>query len=97
MAYFAVHYTYADQPSELDRVRPDHRAFLGRLAEQGVVVASGPYLGVTPASALLIMRAADAETLATTLNQDPFWSAGLIAEREITEWNPVIGILAGSL
>ena len=31
MAYYAVRYSYADDP-RLDEIRPEHRAFLGRLA-----------------------------------------------------------------
>lgn len=94
MAYFAVHYTYSDDTAELDRVRPQHRAFLTVLAA-GPLVASGPYVDADEPSALLILKAGSPTEVAEALDADPFWEAGLIDERHIQEWNPLIGILAG--
>lgn len=93
MAYFAVHYVYADSP-RVDEVRPLHRAFLRRLADEGHLLASGPYVGASVPSALLILRGADASAIAGLLVSDPFRTEGLIASREITEWDPVIGVFA---
>lgn len=95
MAYFAVQYTYADDTAALDRVRPQHRAFLSVLAA-GPLVASGPYVGAERPSALLLLKAESAAEVTEALDADPFWEAGLIAERRVEEWNPLIGIFAGS-
>lgn len=91
MAYFAASYTYADSPAELDELRPRHREFLGSLE---AIVASGPLLATTPGRALLILRGESVEQIEALLDDDPFRVAGLIAEREVHEWNPVIGVFA---
>lgn len=91
MAYFAVHYTYSDDTAELDRIRPEHRAFLGSLPE---LVASGPFVDNIPGRALLLVKAESPQAVETLLDQDPFRVAGLIVEREVNAWNPVIGVFA---
>ncbi|RRD45636.1 YciI family protein [Tessaracoccus sp. OH4464_COT-324] len=91
MSYFAVHYTYSTDQARLDEVRPQHRAFLG---QQPNLVASGPLLGTSPGRALLVFRAQSADDLAAQLDQDPFRVAGLIVEREILGWHPVLGVFA---
>jgi len=93
MAYYAVRYSYADDP-RLDEIRPEHRAFLGRLAEAGSLEASGPYVDVKPASALLILRADSADEVRSLLEDDPFQQHGLVAGIDVTEWTPVIGVFA---
>lgn len=93
MAYFAVHYTYSSDTDELDRIRPEHRAFLGSLEQ---LVASGPYVGTQPGRALLLFRADSAEDVEQLLDGDPFRKAGLVADREVFPWNPVIGVFASS-
>ncbi|QWW20525.1 hypothetical protein I6B53_05555 [Schaalia sp. 19OD2882] len=91
MAVFAVEYVYDPSASEtMERIRPDHRAYLGSLAERGVNVASGPWVGSGP-GALVIMRADSAEQVEALLDKDPFKVAGVITGRIVREWNPVIG------
>jgi len=57
-------------------------------------VVSGPYVDSELPGALLIMRAGSADELEQLLDLDPFWTANLIAERSIEEWNPVLGSLS---
>jgi uncharacterized protein YciI len=57
------------------------------------VLASGPY--GDGAGALLIFKTADEAALNSILKQDPFAAAGVIAGTRITEWSPIIGVLAG--
>jgi uncharacterized protein YciI len=90
MAVFAVHYAYADRPEALTEVRPQHRQFLAALLADGVLLASGPYVG-GPAGALLLLRATSAESVLALLEADPFFAAGLIVERGAREWLPVMG------
>ena len=97
MAFYAVIYTYADEPEQLDRVRPEHRAYLGRLAESGQVVASGPLLETAPPNALLVFRADDEAALTELLHSDPFQANHLVAQTDVAQWNPVIGILANQV
>lgn len=89
MTVFAVTYHYGATPEELDAVRPTHRAWLSEQLEAKNLLASGPMVGVP--TALLIWRSNSLEELNDLLNLDPFDQAGFIAERTITEWNPVFG------
>lgn len=82
---YAVEYHYVtDKDEEMAAVRPSHRAFNGRLADEGRLLAAGPYVGTH--DALIVVRAEDED--------DPFQQAGFISERIPREWNPVIGVLA---
>lgn len=89
----AVEYQYVtDRDEEMAEVRPLHRAFTADLAEDGRLIASGPYVGTS--QALLIVRADDEAGALALLEDDPFHKGGYIAERVVREWNPVTGILA---
>ncbi len=90
---FAVEYHYVtDRDEEMSQVRPTHRAFNGDLAEQGRLIAAGPYVGTH--DALIVVRAQTAQDALALLEEDPFHRAGFIAERVVRQWNPVIGVLA---
>ena len=90
---YAVEYRYVtDKDEEMAAVRPSHRAFNGRLADEGRLLAAGPYVGTH--DALIVVRAEDEAGALALLEDDPFQQAGYIAERIPREWNPVIGILA---
>ena len=94
MTVFAVEYVYAASSTETrNEVRPAHREWTGNLAQDGVIVASGPY--GDGAGALLIFKASDEAALNSILKLDPFAGAGVIAGTRITEWSPVTGMLAG--
>ncbi|MGO4249200.1 YciI family protein [Micrococcaceae bacterium Sec5.1] len=93
MTVFAVEYVYVAESGALrDEARPSHRAWLGNLAEDGTLLASGPY--GDGAGALLIFKSADEAELNDLLKQDPFAEAGVIAGIRTTEWDPIIGVLA---
>lgn len=96
MSFFAVHYAYTSDSAALDAARPEHRAYLGALVEQGTLVASGPYVDAEP-SALLIFRAESAQAVRSMLDADPFQIAGLVEQTTITQWNPVLGVFAAEL
>ncbi|NNH74917.1 hypothetical protein HLB23_34565 [Nocardia uniformis] len=90
MPIFAVHYTYSDAtvPGRTEH-RPEHRAWLNNLVDQGTALTSGPYPDGT--GALIIVRADDADALAKLLPQDPFAQLGLIDNVRFVEWLPVMG------
>ncbi len=92
MDYYAVTYVYRDDKESLDKIRPEHRAFLGSLPQ---MVASGPLPETSPSRALLILRGESATEIEQALDADPFKLADLIAERHIEKWLPVIGVFAG--
>lgn len=91
MNYFAVLYTYATDKAKLDELRPEHRRYLSSLEEN---VGAGPLLGTGPGRALLIFRADSLDAVTQLLDADPFYAAGLIANREVFSWNPATGSLA---
>lgn len=107
MPLFAVHYEYDSRRDVQDAVRPDHRAFLRSLLDSGTLVASGPLRGepvrdgvaptgpgVTPAGALLLVRAPSGSAALQLLDADPFCAAGVVVSRSAREWDPVTGPLA---
>ena len=93
MPIFAVTYTYADQPAVLDAFRPEHRAFLRGLLDEGTLLASGPLAqdAANPAGALLLVDAPDEASVASTFDADPFARENVITRRTVRPWSPVIG------
>ncbi|MFJ4028077.1 YciI family protein [Paenarthrobacter sp. NPDC089989] len=93
MTVFAVEYVYVAESGALrDEARPAHRAWLGDLAEEGKLLASGPY--GDGAGALLVFKSKDEAELNELLKKDPFADAGAIAGIRTTEWSPIIGLLS---
>jgi uncharacterized protein YciI len=90
MPTYVVRYTYDERTDVRDAVRPEHRAYLGDLADQGVVLGSGPFTDGEP-GALLVFRTADREALDTVLAADPFRREGLVRETDVRPWDIVIG------
>jgi uncharacterized protein YciI len=86
MPYYAVTYVYTEDTETRLRVRPEHRAFLGR---QENLVASGPT--GSGDGALLVFEAASAADVEKQLDADPYAHGGLIASRSVTEWDIVLG------
>ncbi|MCU1530961.1 MAG: hypothetical protein JWO49_532 [Arthrobacter sp.] len=93
MTVFAVEYVYDAESAEArDASRPAHREWTARLAQEGAILASGPY--GDGAGALLIFQAADETALNGILKQDPFAAAGAISGTRTTVWAPLTGLLA---
>lgn len=90
MSTFAVRYTYDERADVRDAVRPEHRAWLARQAEAGVLLGSGPFGDGAP-GALLVLRADDADAVRTLLADDPFAREGLVAATEVRAWDVVLG------
>jgi uncharacterized protein len=93
MAIFAVQYTYSEDTDALDEHRPSHRAFLTGLADEGVVLLSGPMARQTdgPGAALILLTGEAQEPLLELLREDPFQQLGLVEHVHIDRWDPVIG------
>lgn len=93
MSLYAVHYSYSDDTAARDEHRPAHRQFLSSLAEEGVVLLSGPYAAVpdAPDAAMLIVRGDSAAELVELLREDPFQQQGLVEQVAVREWTPVLG------
>ncbi len=95
MPVFAVHYDYASDSNEpRSQHRPAHRAFLDTLAGSVKALVTGPYVE-EPAGALLVVEAASAAEVEHALDDDPFYSEGLITRRSVREWIQIKGPWAG--
>jgi uncharacterized protein YciI len=94
MPVYAVTYRYSDDAATRDAVRPAHREYLRGLAEQGLLLVSGPYAADEPPGALLLFRAGSKEEVRAALESDPFRTSGVLLEATFTEWSPVTGPLA---
>lgn len=83
-----------DKPNSL-HLRTENRAahlgFLAAHAEQ--VKLGGPFLDEAGqmCGSMLILEAADAETVKKILAEDPYAQAGLFASVEVRAYKPVVG------
>ncbi len=90
MPYFAVQYTYADAPAGIAAHRPDHRAFLRGLLDDGTLLAAGAYTDEPP-GALLLFNCDSVEAVESILRDDPFAHNALIIDHTIRGWSAAIG------
>lgn len=90
MPTYAVRYTYDERTDVRDAVRPEHRAYLSGLADQGVLLGSGPFADGAP-GALLVFRTADRDALDAVVAADPFTREGLVREADVRTWDLVLG------
>ena len=93
MTIFAVTYRYSDDVATRDTLRTEHRDYLRGLADQGLLLVSGPFGPDEAPGALLLFRADDKAHVDALVEKDPFTPSGVIAETDTTEWEPVIGPL----
>ncbi len=85
MKYAAIiEYTNRERIAE---VRPEHRAYLGRLKEQGKLFASGPF--TDDSGALIIYEADSEDEVRRLIADDPFQRAGVFASYQIRAWQQV--------
>ena len=88
MALFAVIGEFADDQELRLRTRPTHREYLRSLFDVGKIVMSGPWEDET--GMLLVYDVADLAEAQQLLAQDPYRSAGVIANATIKEWRVVL-------
>ncbi|QLY29637.1 YciI family protein [Nocardia huaxiensis] len=90
MAVFAVHYVYSDATvPQRNEFRPEHRAWLNNLVDEGVVLTSGPY--ANGSGALILVKAEDLESVEKLFTNDPFAREGLLEDKRFVEWLPTMG------
>jgi uncharacterized protein YciI len=89
MSRFVVELIYGEDQDHRMQVRPAHREYTKQLAEQGIVLAGGPF--ADQRGGLLVYEAADVDELRRILDADPYTKAGVIAETTIREWEAVTG------
>ena len=88
MALFAVIGEFADDQELRLRTRPTHREYLRSLFDAGKIVISGPWEDET--GMLLVYDVADMAEAEHLLAQDPYRSAGVLANATIKEWRVVL-------
>jgi hypothetical protein len=91
MAVFAVLYTYDDRYDLRMQSRPEHRAFLQQLLEEGRMLAAGAYADDRQPGGLLVFRGDSADEIADLLDSDPYCRAGVISDRVIRGWGAAFG------
>jgi len=88
MALFAALIEFTQDEELRLQTRPVHREYLRSLLDAGKLVMSGPWADDT--GALIVYEAesmADAERI---LDEDPYRSAGVIANATLKEWRVVM-------
>ena len=88
MPLFAVIGEFADDQELRLRTRPTHREYLRSLFDVGKIVMSGPWEDET--GMLLVYDVADLAAAQQLLAQDPYRSAGVLANATIKEWRVVL-------
>ncbi|GAA3364708.1 MULTISPECIES: YciI family protein [Saccharopolyspora] len=89
MAKFVVEMVYGDDEERRLAVRPDHRVYAKSLAEQGVLLAGGPY--ADGLGAQLVYEAEDEAAVQRLLDADPYLQQGVLASTTIREWHAITG------
>jgi uncharacterized protein len=88
MALFAVLIEFMEDEDLRLRTRPVHREYLRSLFDAGKLAMSGPWADDT--GALIIYDAEDMAEAQRILDNDPYRSAGVIANATVKEWRVVL-------
>ena len=88
MALFAVLIEFTEDEDLRLRTRPVHREYLRSLFDAGKLAMSGPWADDT--GALIIYDAEDMAEAERILDDDPYRSAGVIANATVKEWRVVL-------
>ncbi|HPO59425.1 MAG TPA: YciI family protein [Anaerolineaceae bacterium] len=86
MKHFLVEIIYLAPFEQVSQVTPDHRAFLQKGYDQGLLLLSGPKSSRD--GGIVIARAESQAALEAFFEQDPYRLHG-IASYRFTEFNPV--------
>jgi uncharacterized protein len=84
MTISVVLYDYDDNDARRAELRATHREFL---FAHPALLASGP----TSANGAVIVFEAEPAELEAYMDDDPFWTAGVVARRTVTTWDVVGG------
>ena len=97
MTVFAVTYRYTNDVATRDTFRTEHRDYLRGLADQNILLVSGPFGATEQPGALLLFRATSKAEVEAHVRADPFTTEGVIGNFTVLEWEPVVGPLAKTL
>lgn len=86
MKHFLIEVTYTAPAEKIDAVLADHRAFLQKGYDQGLLLMSGPQNPRT--GGIIIGRAESMEAIQAYFAQDPY-ALEKVATHRFVEFNPV--------
>lgn len=91
--YFLVKYKFVSNFIERRKeVREDHLCYIRAAFDRGEVIAGGAYGDKDDISGGLIIFKLDSKERANQfVTKDPFYTAGLLTDYEIHEWQVVVG------
>nr|WP_042183732.1 YciI family protein [Kibdelosporangium sp. MJ126-NF4]CEL15793.1 hypothetical protein [Kibdelosporangium sp. MJ126-NF4]CTQ93718.1 hypothetical protein [Kibdelosporangium sp. MJ126-NF4] len=89
MAWYTADVTYTTDRDKLTAVRPAHRDYLRGLAEQGIVLAAGPW--ADDLGGFAVYQVEDRAQLDKILADDPYTTEGVAARRDVREWKITLG------
>ncbi|HEX4590418.1 MAG TPA: YciI family protein [Gemmataceae bacterium] len=87
MKYAAV-IEYLQDAATVEKLRPQHRAYLASLKEKGQLAISGPF--ADGSGALIVYEAESPAAAEALLKADPFHANGIFLRWQLRPWNPVI-------
>lgn len=90
MTMWMIEYQYDDQSQLRDVHRPDHRAYLASLMEDGRMLAYGRFDDDGAPGAMLLAKAPTADEVETLVSQDPFVLHGLVPSHRVRRWAGVV-------
>ena len=94
--FYVVVMSHPDGPEWAEHVRA-HIDYLRARHAEGKIRASGQVTGRPLRSGMYVASVADREELDELVASDPFAAAGLIAELEVIEWRPFIGLFSSEV
>ncbi len=90
MTLYLVTYDHPDAEGWARHLLPHAGWLQDRLAD-GSLLASGPVVGASERTAVLILVAPDRAALDALVATDPFAIENLIADLNVREWDPIFG------
>lgn len=88
--YYILFYTYVKDVAERRApLREGHLALLGKFKNEGKLVMAGAWNPLDGAA--LVFKGADQSVVDEFIKADPYIANGLVTQRQVREWNVVIG------
>jgi uncharacterized protein YciI len=94
MPFFVITYNHPNADGWQQHVVA-HVEYLQDLLKKGTLRASGPFIGTTHKSAMLILSAANRDEVLDVIARDPFTIEGLVEDMTVTEGDPMFGTYHG--
>lgn len=90
MKFFVATYVRPEDTGFEEHLRA-HVDYLKELVGKGTLRASGPLVGTSPSSSMLILSVESREEALDAIAADPYVSRGVVTGFTVTEWDPMFG------